>query len=135
MATNERKAMPTKAMATNERKAMATNERKAMATNERKTMKKNHVEYVLSNTDNILITIGGNECCVYGIYESEKYIYFSMSILIDFFELHLRSMAISKETKKLFYPKNGDSKYSSYYFFNDASQELIEIIFPELFNA
>ena len=116
---------------------MATNERKTktMATNERKTMVANHVEYVLSDTDDFEITIGGNKCCVYGVYESEKYIYFSMCILIDSLKLHLRSMAISKESKKLFFPKNADSKYSSYYFSNDDCQELIEIIFPELFNA
>lgn len=114
---------------------MATNERKTMATYERKTLKKNHVEYVLSNTDDFEITIGGNKCCVYGVYESEKYIYFSMCILIDFLGLHLRNMAISKKSKKLFFPKTADSKYSSYYFSNDGCQELIEIIFPELFNA
>lgn len=108
---------------------MATNERKT------KTMKKNHVEYVLSDTDDFEIKIGENECCVYGIYESEKYIYFSMDILIDSLKLHLRNMSISKKNNKLFFPKNGDSKYSSYYFNNDDCQELIEIIFPELFNA
>lgn len=106
-----------------------------METNEKIKSRSTEYKNLLSDTCDFETTIGYAKVVVYAIYESEKNIYFNMDMNIKGLVLHLRSMSISKKSKKLYFPKNGNSNYSAYYFDKEDIDTVGKALFPEVYNA
>ena len=124
-------------MATNERKnTMATNEQKV---NERESRfivcerPEKEDYHILEDTNDFVVKIGNTEWMFYSIYESEKYIYLNLDIQIESITLHLKAISIAKESKRVYFPKQANSKYSSYYFDKEDIDVIFGKAFPELY--